>query len=142
MLQNGRICCNILCVRVRTNFANGGLIVAVKTTNGYGTINISNNAIALLTGHVARECYGVVDLVSRSVMDYVKPFLRHQPLAKGVKVKAMGNRLVIDLRVVLKYGVNARAVSESLKKSIKYRIEQFTGMIIDSVNVYVVGVRV
>lgn len=117
-------------------------MAVVKTTNGYGTISINNNAIALLTGYVARDCYGVVDLVSKSFADYIKPFLKHQPLAKGVRVKATGNRLVIDVHVVLKYGVNARAVSESLKKSIKYRIEEFTGMIIDSVNVYIVGVRV
>ena len=42
----------------------------------------------------------------------------------------------------MKYGVSISAVSESLKKSVKYSVENFTGMIVDSVNVHVVGVRV
>ena len=29
-----------------------------------------------------------------------------------------------------------------MKKSIKYKVENFTGMIVDTVNVHVVGVRV
>ena len=43
---------------------------------------------------------------------------------------------------ILKYGVSISAVAESLKKSVKYSVENFTGMIVDSVNVHVVGVRV
>ena len=47
-----------------------------------------------------------------------------------------------DTNVATVNGVNINAVADSLKKSVKYGLEQFTGMIIDSVNVNVVGVRV
>ncbi len=116
--------------------------MAVKTTNGYGKISVSNNAIALVTGFVARECYGVVDIVSRNALDFFRPFLKKHPLAKGISIQTYDNHITIDLNVVLKYGVNVRAVSESLKKTIKYRVEEFTGMITDAVNVHIIGVRV
>lgn len=116
--------------------------MSVNTNNAYGNITISNEAIATVTGYIARECYGVVDLVSRKLSDNISDVMKKQPLSKGVKILTVDNRIYIDLFVVLKFGMSISAVADSLKKAVKYGVEQFTGMIIDSVNVNVVGVRV
>ena len=42
---------------------------------------------------------------------------------------------------MMKYGVSINAVDESLKEEIKYKVEKFTGMIVDTVNVNVIGVK-
>ena len=52
-----------------------------------------------------------------------------------------GDRIFIDVYVVIKFGVSINAVAESLKESVKYRVEKFTGMIVDTVNVNIVGVK-
>ena len=52
-----------------------------------------------------------------------------------------GNRIYVDVYVVFKYGVSIAAVAESLKEAIKYKVEGFTGMIVDTVNVNVIGVK-
>jgi uncharacterized alkaline shock family protein YloU len=52
------------------------------------------------------------------------------------------NKIFIDIYCILKYGISVSAVAESLKKTIKYSVEDFTGMIVDTVNIHVVGVRV
>ena len=62
--------------------------------------------------------------------------------ARGVKIRANQNRIVIDLYVIFKYGVSINAVARSLKDTVKYNVEDFTGMIVDSVNVHVVGIHV
>ena len=116
--------------------------MSLNTNNAYGNITVSNEAIATVTGFIARECYGVVDLVSKRLSDNVSDILKKQHLSRGVKILTVDNRIYIDLYVVLKFGTNISAVADSLKKSVKYGVEQFTGMIIDSVNVNVVGVRV
>ena len=116
--------------------------MSVKTSNAYGNITISNEAIAIVTGYIARDCYGVVDLVNQKLTDSFSGLFKKQNLSKGVKILTVNNRIYVDLYVVLKYGVSISAVADSLKKSVKYGLEQFTGMIIDSVNVNVVGVRV
>lgn len=116
--------------------------MSVKTSNAYGNITISNEAIAVVTGYIARDCYGVVDLVNQKLTDSFSGLFRKEPLSKGIKIITVNNRIYVDLYVVLKYGVSIGAVADSLKKSVKYGLEQFTGMIIDSVNVNVVGVRV
>ena len=43
---------------------------------------------------------------------------------------------------ILKYGVSIGTVTDNLKSTVKYGVEEFTGMIVDSVNINVVGVRV
>ena len=116
--------------------------MSVKTSNAYGNITISNEAIAIVTGYIARDCYGVVDLVNQKLTESFSGLFKKQTLSKGVKILTVNNRIYVDLYVVLKYGVSISAVADSLKKSVKYGLEQFTGMIIDSVNVNVVGVRV
>ena len=60
---------------------------------------------------------------------------------KGVKVTTSGNRIYIDVYVIVKYGVSISAVADSLKEAIKYKVEKFTGMIVSSVNVNVIGVK-
>ena len=60
---------------------------------------------------------------------------------RGIKVTTSGNRIYIDVYVIIKYGVSINAVAESLKEAIKYKVEGFTGMIVDTVNVNVIGVK-
>ncbi len=116
--------------------------MSVTTSNYYGKIIISDDAIAAIAASSALECYGVVDLVSKKLSDNFADLFKKQQLGKGVKVLTNENKIFIDIFVILKYGVSISAVAESLKKTIKYRVEEFSGMIVDTVNVNVVGVRV
>lgn len=116
--------------------------MTVDTNNYYGKISVDNDAIASVAAFTALECYGVVDLVSKNIKDNIKEFIKKQPYLKGVKVSNYENRIFIDIYCILKYGVSISAVAESLKKSVKYSVENFTGMIVNSVNVHVIGVRV
>ncbi len=116
--------------------------MSVTTTNYYGKIFISDDAIATIAASAALDCYGVVDLVSKGLSDNFADLFKKQQLGRGVKVITDANRIFIDLFVVLKYGVSISAVAESLKKAVKYRVEEFSGMIVDTVNINVIGVRV
>lgn len=116
--------------------------MAVNTANSYGKIGISDEAIAVIAGHSALECYGVVDLVANKLSDNFAMLFKKQNYYKGVKVLTVDNKIYIDLYVVLKYGVSIIAVADSLKRTVKYSVEEFTGMIVDSVNVSVLGIKV
>jgi len=76
--------------------------MAVKTSNAYGKITIDDDAIAMVTGHIARECYGVIDL---SGQGFVGSFssLKKKSLSNGVKIKTLENRIYIDVDVILKF---------------------------------------
>lgn len=115
--------------------------MSVKTSNGYGNISISDMAIAKVASQAALECYGIVETVSRRFTDSLAELCRKQSQGRGVKVTTNGDRIYIDVYVVIKFGVSINAVAESLKESVKYRVEKFTGMIVDTVNVNIIGVK-
>ncbi len=115
--------------------------MSVNTNNAYGKISISDLAIAKVASHTAMESYGIVEMVSRRFTDGLAQLLKKEVGGRGIKVTTSGNRIYVDVYVIMKYGVSISAVAESLKEAIKYRVEVFTGMIVDTVNVNVIGVK-
>jgi len=116
--------------------------MAVHTLNNYGKITITDEAIANVAGYFALECYGVVDLVPKRFSDNITELFKKGHYRRGVKVSTHDNKISLDLYVILKYGVTINAVADSLKKSVKYNVEDFTGMIVESINVNIMGVKV
>lgn len=116
--------------------------MTVDTNNYYGNISISDNAIRTVAGFVALDCYGVVDLVAKNFKESARELFKKDHYCRGISISHIDNRIFIDIHCILKYGVSISAVAESLKKSVKYSVENFTGMIVDTVNVHVVGVCV
>ena len=115
--------------------------MSVSTNNAYGKISISDLAIAKVAQQAAMESYGIVDTVARRFSDTLAELLKKDAGGKGVRVVTSGNRITIDVAVVVKYGVSIEAVAESLKEGVKYKVERFTGMSVDSVNVNIVGLK-
>ena len=115
--------------------------MSVKTNNIYGKIVISDKTIEKFVYHVAMDCYGIVEFTAKNTYDSVISFIKHGSEVKGVNIRSSGDRIFIDVAVIVKYGVSIKAVIEALKESIKYKVERFTGMIVDTINVKVMGVK-
>ena len=93
-----------------------------------------------MLGTVAMECFGIVGM-GITVKDVVK-LLRKDNLAKGITVTINNNKLTLDFHVIVSYGVSILAVSDNLIDNVKYKVEEFTGMEIEKINIFVEGVRV
>ena len=116
--------------------------MSVNISNVYGKISISDRVLARVAAYAALDCYGIVELVSRRFMDSITELLRKKPSeGKGIKVVTSGDRIYIDVYVIIKYGVSINAVAEALKEGVKYKVERFSGMIVDTVNVNIMGVK-
>lgn len=116
--------------------------MSLTTTNIYGKISISDDAVAAVASHAASDCYGVVELVSRRFGDNIEHLLGKHTLSKGVKVSVVDNLMFIEVFVTLKLGVNIEAVKKSLGDAVKFALESFTGMRVKRVQVNVVGIQV
>ena len=46
-----------------------------------------------------------------------------------------------DKNEYVAYGVNISTIADNLVSSVKYKVEEFTGMEIEKINIYVEGVR-
>ncbi|MDR3021835.1 MAG: Asp23/Gls24 family envelope stress response protein [Clostridiales bacterium] len=115
--------------------------MSINTANAYGKISITEEAIAQVAGSIALDSLGIVDLVSKKFSDSLADMFRRNRMSRGVRVINNGDRIYIDLFVFVKYGMSIDAVAQSLKKTVKYGVENFTGMIVDSVNVNIIGVK-
>ena len=114
--------------------------MAVRTNNIYGKITISEKTIEKFVSHIATDCYGIVAFSHYNPIRSFISFIKSGSKFKSVKARANGDRIYIDLSVIVKYGVSIKAVIEALKESVKYKVERFTGMIVDTINVNVTGV--
>jgi len=48
----------------------------------------------------------------------------------------------LNFHVIVAYGVNILSVSDNLMSNVKYKVEEFTGMAVEKINIFVEGVRV
>ena len=111
--------------------------------NEYGTVTIDNEVIARIAGLAAMDCYGIVGMAARSVKDGLVHLLKIESLSRGVIIETLENgKLVIDLHIIVEYGTNITAISNSLKDNVRYKVEESIGMPVDSVNIFIEGVRV
>ena len=116
--------------------------MAVQTENIYGKITVADTAIAMLTGFCVSECYGVVQLVSRSLTDTIADLFHKSSYSKGVKIATVENKIYIDIFLILNRDVPEEATVKSIQNTVKYKVESFTGMRVMNVSVNVLGFKV
>ena len=114
----------------------------VMNTN-LGNVQIDKEVIAKYAGSSAVECFGVVGMASVNVKDGFARLLKRDSLTHGVGVIVSDNgRIIINLHIIVSYGVSILAVTENLIHNVKYKVEEFAGLSVEQINVYVEGVRV
>ena len=75
--------------------------------------------------------------------DRLVHLLKKESLTKGIQVGISDeNHITIDFHIIVAYGVSISAVTENLISNVKYRVEEFSGMPVDKINIYIEGVRV
>ena len=108
-----------------------------------GNISIDKDVIAQYAGTVAMECFGIVGMANVNVKDGLVSLLKIDSMTRGINVSLdANNKLILDFHVIVAYGVSISAVSDNLIDNVKYKVEEFTGLEIEKINIYIEGVRV
>ena len=105
------------------------------------SILIDTDVIATYAGSVAVECFGIVGMATVNMKDGFVRLLKKDSLKHGINVTIEDNKISLDFHVIVAYGVSIPAVADNLLNNVKYKVEEFTGMEIDKINIYVEGVR-
>ena len=113
-----------------------------RIDSGLGQIVIDTDVIATYAGSVAVECFGIVGMAAVSMKDGLVHLLKKDSITRGINVSLEDNELTIDFHVIVSYGVSILAVYNNLTDSVKYHVEEFTGIRVKKINMYVEGVRV
>ena len=107
-----------------------------------GQVVIDEEVIAKYAGMNALECFGIVGMATVNMKEGLVKLLKKESLTNGITIAIHDNKLTIDFHVIVSYGVSIQAVADNLFSSVKYQVEEFTGMEIEKINMYVEGVRV
>ena len=106
-----------------------------------GSVLIDTDVIATYAGSVAVECFGIVGMAAVSMKDGLVKLLKKDSLKHGINVTLNDNKISLDFHVIVSYGVSISAVADNLISNVKYKVEEFTGMELEKINIFVEGVR-
>ena len=113
-----------------------------RMNTNMGSIVIDPEVIAQYAGSEAMECFGIVGMAAISMKDGLVKLLKKESVTRGINVTVVDNKLILDFHVIVAYGVSILAVSDNLMSNVKYKVEEFTGLTIEKINIFVEGVRV
>lgn len=112
----------------------------LKTNNTIGAVYISNNVIAEIAGAVTSDCYGVMGMASYNMKDGLTSLIKSD-ITRGVNVVVQENGIVVDIRIIVRYGVNINAICKSIVNRVRYALESGVGIKVNKINVRVQGVK-
>ena len=112
-----------------------------RMTTKLGDIVIEPEVIAKYAGCEAMECFGIVGMAAVSMKDGLVRLLKRESVTRGIQVSVNDNRLTLGFHVIVAYGVSIKTVADNLRERVKYKVEEYTGLEVERINVYVDGVR-
>jgi uncharacterized alkaline shock family protein YloU len=110
-----------------------------KTT--LGSIHIAPNAVATIAYHATLQSYGVVGLAPKNLAEGIAATITREP-TRGVNVRFDGEKLDIDIYVIVEFGTRISTVAQSVANAVRFQVEKIIGLHVHNVNVHVQGLRV
>ncbi len=118
--------------------------MSIKIENENGMITINKEIMAKMIGLFTVDCYGIVGMAARSVKDGLAQLLKRENLETGVEVfyNEETKGVSVNLHIIVEFGTNIIAISESLISTVNYQVEDTLGIKMEKINVLVEGIRV
>ena len=113
----------------------------IEEKEANGQIQISDEVISIIAGTAAAETEGV-SLPSSAPVSSVKGFFGKKNQSKGVKVTVEENTVLIEIEVVVKFGINIKNACEEVQQKVKNAVETMTGLTVSGVNINVTAIMV
>lgn len=78
----------------------------------------------------------------KPLKDGLTEILRKENFTRGVIVRKDEDEVHIDMYIIVSYGTKISEVAHNVQTKVKYTLDQTVGLAVDSVNIYVQGVKV
>jgi uncharacterized alkaline shock family protein YloU len=117
-------------------------MIAMTVQTELGTVEVSPLAVAAIASEAVLESYGVVGMASKNLRGGLVDLLARNVSHRGVDVHISDDQVVVDLYVIVEYGVRISEVARNIMSVVKFRIEKALDRSVARVNVHVQGLRV
>ena len=105
-----------------------------------GNIKISVEVVSTIAGIAASEIEGVSCMYTSFVDGVAQRLGAKKSTSKGVRVDMTGSSVIIDLYIVVEYGVKIPELAWEIQENVKSSVETMTGMGVDKVNIHIEGI--
>lgn len=112
----------------------------VSDDTGLGKVEIAPDVIEIIAGIAASEVEGISSMRGSFASDVVERFGKKSH-SKGVKVELTNQDIIIDLFVVIDFGVSIPKVAEKLQTNIRQTLKNMIALDVSEINVHVVGIQ-
>jgi uncharacterized alkaline shock family protein YloU len=109
--------------------------------DGYGKITIAEEVIAVCVREAVSRTPGVYELFGGFQDTLSQNILGKELKFKGIKISDEEDGVVLDIQIVVDYGVKIPEIAWDLQRRVKNELEELTDAAVKAVNVVVQGVR-
>ena len=85
-----------------------------KFTTDLGLVTVNDEVLVRVAGYAALDCYGIVGMASKRSTDGIVQLMGIENLGRGVKIRTSGDKVDIDLFIIVEYGISISAVAAAI----------------------------
>lgn len=107
----------------------------------FGVVLISSEVVTSIAGLAALEVKGVQSTIG-SITNEIAGRFGVKNFGKGVKAVIIGDEVVVDMNINMKYGYNILKTCNQIQEKVKQAVENMTGLRVLEVNVRIAGIAI
>jgi uncharacterized alkaline shock family protein YloU len=105
-----------------------------------GKVEIAPEVIEVIASIASSEVEGVASMRGNFASGVVER-LGKKNHGKGVRVELTEEGIIVDVYVVMNFGVSIPTVAKNIQDSVRQTLDTMTALKVDEVNIHVVGVQ-
>ena len=109
----------------------------LKLENKNGSIVVDDDVISNIVAIVANNCFGIAGMEAKNATEEFWGLFKKDAHDKGISVECNGNEISIDLHIMVTYGINIPAITDSIIHKVAYSVEEATGFSVKKINIFV-----
>lgn len=107
-----------------------------------GKVELSEGYLSKLIGNEVTSCFGVVGMAPSSNKQKIfNKFNKTEPLDTGIKVIGSADNIIVELHIIVTYGMNINAIASSITEKVKYVVKEATDVNVEKVIVKIDGIK-
>ncbi|MBR2328113.1 MAG: Asp23/Gls24 family envelope stress response protein [Clostridia bacterium] len=103
-------------------------------------VMISREVVAGIAINAAKETDGIANVTGKFAASDIKAMFAKKNLGNGVKIDYLDDGIVIDMFIVVEFGISIPKTANELQLNVKQAVSTMTGINVLAVNVNVVGI--
>ena len=112
-----------------------------STVNEIGDVKIASDVVTVIATIAATEVNGISSMSGGLTGDIAEKF-GVKSSNKGIKVQVGDTETIIDLYLIVEYGVKVPDVAWEVQQNVKKSVEAMTGLKVAEVNIHIQGINI